>query len=110
MNFPISYSEKSHGNMGKKLLVVLVVIWKKLTQRNVKWIQNYIYCFGLTVNLKEQVRWALYVTMYFKENINLRKMVIPSCKHSSDRYNFNILGVIVIVYQVYIERELYNLL
>ena len=35
--------------------------------------------------------------------------MIPLCKNSTDRYHLNILRIIVIIYHIYIEYELYNL-
>ena len=38
-----------------------------------------------------------------------KNMLIPLCKNTSDRYNFNILIIISIDCNIYIESELYNL-
>ena len=39
----------------------------------------------------------------------MRKTFIPLCKKSTDRYHFNILRIITLIYHMYIEYELYNL-
>ena len=36
----------------------------------------------------------------------MKKMLIPLCKYSTDRYHFNILIIITIIYHIYIEFEL----
>ena len=39
----------------------------------------------------------------------MTKILISLCKQSTDIYNFNILRIITIIYHIYIECELYNL-
>ena len=39
----------------------------------------------------------------------MRKILIPLCIKSHDRYYFNILRIITIFYHLYIEHEIYNL-
>ena len=36
-------------------------------------------------------------------------MLIPLCKNNNERYHFNILRIINIIYHIYIESEFYQL-
>ena len=46
---------------------------------------------------------------YLKTTSTNDKMLIPLRTHSSDRYHFNVLIIIAIIYPIYIESGLYNL-
>ena len=65
--------------------------------------------FVLTVLLK--IKW--YESYLWKDISNTKpeneKMFIPLCKNTNDRYHFNIMRIIAIIYHIYIESELYNL-
>ena len=41
--------------------------------------------------------------------IHLRKLFIPLCLNSPDRHSFNLLRIITLLYNIYIEYEIYNL-
>ena len=41
--------------------------------------------------------------------IHLRKNFIPLCINSPDRYYFNLLRIITLLYNIYIEYAIYNL-
>ena len=38
-----------------------------------------------------------------RQHLPMKTILIPLCKHSSDRYHFNILIIIAIIYHIYIE-------
>ena len=47
--------------------------------------------------------------IYRKQYKQLRKLLIPLCSESHDRYYFNILRVIVLLYHLYIDHEIYEM-
>ena len=51
------------------------------------------------------IRYDLFEIQYKQ----MRKLSVPLCKTSPDRYYCNILGIITLVYHMYIEYEIYNL-
>ena len=48
-------------------------------------------------------------SIFQRQHKLMTKLLIPLCKHSSDRYHFNILRIVAIIYQIHIESESYNL-
>ena len=44
------------------------------------------------------------------QHLTILKTLIPLCKYTSDRWNFNLWGIIAVIYHIYIESGLYNLL
>ena len=46
--------------------------------------------------------------LFRKQYIQLRKLFIPLCLESHDRYCFNILRIITLLYHFYIEHETFH--
>ena len=66
--------------------------------------------FGADCNFKRSSNMRVICKSLFQaQHMIMKKMLIPSCKNSSDRYYFNILRSISIIYHICIKSELYNL-
>ena len=84
-------------------------MWTKLIQEHIMTTQLMKYFFrdcayrrGCDMRL---IRSGLYERQYKQ----MRKIFIPLCKKSPYKYNLNMLRIIVLIYHMYIEYELYNL-
>ena len=47
--------------------------------------------------------------IFQRQHLTNKKQLIPLCKNTIERYHFNILIIINIIYHIYIESELYQL-
>ena len=50
-----------------------------------------------------------FTSIFEIQHKQMRKILIPLCKKSTEIYHLNISRIIAIIYHIYIERELYNL-
>ena len=69
--------------------------------------ENYFSQYNLFQRASEK---RIICTIVFeRQHRHIGKKLIPFCKKTTYRYHLNILSIIVIIYYVYIECELYNL-
>ena len=67
-------------------------------------------CFQHVKNFKREsdIR-VTYENLFKKQHLIITKMLIPFCKNSNERYHLNLMMIISILYNIYIESEVYKL-
>ena len=99
---------KSHGTE-KNIIDGLKFYAKKTKTKkyNDSSLQIFFWCW-LKFKISSEMR-IICDSIFQGQHLIMTKILIFLCKHSSDRYHFNILRIIVIIYHIYIESKLYKL-
>ena len=95
----------------KMFLLVWRNIRNKLIQADMVTTQLIIIILLKKVHLRERASdmRLIFKGLFQREHQQIKKLMIPVCKNSTDIYHLNVLIIIAIIYHLYIERELYNL-
>ena len=109
ISFPLLYVSR----YCKQIKTVLTNLHKYVNQIDIVTYGDYtitkIY-FGQDCSFQRATEMIITCTSIFeRQHKQIGKILIIFCKNSTDRYNLNILRIIKIIYQIFIQCEWYNL-